>query len=98
MSAPGEPEVTGRLQRALETFQNANALLLTAHRKLKGLPPEEVDRFWMASGTRLEAHVNAAATEVLAAFKAFSATGLVASGHDRRLVNDAQRHITGGGR
>ena len=45
MSAPGEPELTGRLQRALEAFQRANTLLLTAHRKLEGLSPEEVERF-----------------------------------------------------
>ena len=98
MSTPGEPEVTGRLKRALETFQKANALLLTAHRKLKGLPPEEIDRFWMTAGARLEAHVSTAAAEVRAAFKAFSAAGLVASAHDRRLVNDAQRYLAEGNR
>ena len=51
-----EPEVAGRLQRALDAFQKAKTLLLAAHRKLKGLSSEEVDRFWRAPGARLEEH------------------------------------------
>jgi len=98
MTISGEPEVAGRLQRALDAFQKASTLLLTAHRTLKGQSPEEVDRFWMAAGARLEAHVSSAAAEVRSAFKAFSAAGLVASAHDRRLVNDAQRYPAEGTR
>ena len=37
------------------------------------------------------------AVEVQAAFKAFSAAGLVASAHDRHLVSEAQRHLAQGG-
>ena len=98
MTASGEPEVAGRLQRALEAFQKAQGMLLAAHRKLKGLPPEEVDRFWLASGARLEKHFVTTAAEVVAAFKAFSTTGLVASANDRHLVSEAQRHLAEGGR
>ncbi|WP_380070661.1 hypothetical protein [Dankookia sp. GCM10030260] len=67
-------------------------MLLTAHRKLKDLPSDEVNRFWLGSGARLEAHLNTTAAEVLAAFQAFSAAGLVVSAHDRHLVSEAQRH------
>jgi hypothetical protein len=42
--------------------------------------------------------MNIAASEVLAAFKAFSAAGLVASAHDCHLVSEAQRHLAGGDR
>jgi hypothetical protein len=98
MTTPIESEVAGRLQRALEAFQKAQALLLTAHRKLKGLPPEEVGRFWLAPGARLEKQLDATAAEVLAAFKAFSAAGLVASANDRHLVSEAQRYLAEGGR
>ena len=98
MTASGEPEATVRLQRALEAFQKAKAQLLTAHRNLKGLPPEEVNRFWLAAGGRLEARLNSTAAEVLAAFRLFSAAGLVANAHDRRLVNEAERHLAEGGR
>ncbi len=98
MTVPGEPEVAGRLQRALEAFQKAQGMLLAAHRKLKGLPPEEVDRFWLAPGARLEKHLATTAAEVVAAFEAFSTAGLVASANDRHLVSEAQRHLAEGGR
>jgi hypothetical protein len=45
MTASFEPEITGRLQRALVAFQKAQGMLLTAHRKLKDLPSDEVNRF-----------------------------------------------------
>src|SRR3954468_569465 len=96
MTIPGEPEAIGRLQRALEAFQRAQGLLLAAHRRLKDLPPEEVSRFWMSSGARLETHMNTTAAEVLVAFKGFSAVGLVASADDRHLVSEAQRHLAEG--
>jgi hypothetical protein len=96
MSLSGQPEATGRLQRALVAFQRAQGLLLTAHRRLKDLPPEEVNRFWRSSGARLETHMNTTAAEVLVAFKGFSAVGLVASADDRHLVSEAQRHLAEG--
>ncbi|MDO9713593.1 hypothetical protein [Paracraurococcus lichenis] len=73
-------------------------MLLTAHRKLKGQPAAEVDRFWMTQGRRIEQHLHATASEAVAAFKAFSAAGLVASAADRHLVNEAQRLLAEGGR
>jgi hypothetical protein len=94
---PGEKAAaTDRLRRALLAFQAAQSLLLAAHRRLKGLPAEEVEAFWSAPGGRIERHVQAAAAEVVAAFKAFSAAGLVASGVDRHLVTEAQRHLAEG--
>lgn len=98
MSSSGQPEAAGRLQRALEAFQKTQSALLATHRKLKGLPTEEVDRFWAAQGKQIERHIQASAVEVTAAFKAFSAAGLVADAHDRHLVSEAQRHLAEGGR
>ena len=95
-SSSGQPEATGRLQRALEAFQKTQSLLLATHRKLKGLPAEEVERFWAAQGHQIERHTQAAAVEVTAAFNAFSAAGLVASANDRHLVSEAQRHLAEG--
>lgn len=98
MTIPAEPEAAGRLQRALGAFQKGQGMLLAAHRKLQGLAPEEVGRFWLSAGARLEAHMNSAAAEVLAAFKAVSAAGLVVSANNRHLVSEAQRHLAQGGR
>ncbi|MBK1659153.1 hypothetical protein [Paracraurococcus ruber] len=98
MIPPTEPEAAGRLRRALEGFRKAQNLLLAAHRQLKGMPSDEVDRFWLAAGARLERHLHLAATEVLAAFKAFSAAGLVAGANDRHMITEAQRLLTEGGR
>jgi hypothetical protein len=92
------PEAAGRLQRALDAFQKGQGMLLAAHRKLRGLPPEEVDRFWLSAGARLEAHMNGAAVEVQAAFRAFSDAGLVAKASDRHLVTEARRHLSDSGR
>ena len=83
----------GRLRRALSAFQNAQNQLLGAHRRLKELPPAEVDAFWRGPGRRLEAAMRAAATEVAAAFQRFSAAGLVAGVADRHLVTQARRHL-----
>jgi hypothetical protein len=98
MTIPEGQEVGGRLQRALEAFQKAQGLLLTAHRRLKELSAAEVERFWAAQGSRIEKQLHAAATEVVAAFRAFSAAGLVASANDRHLINEAQRHLADGDR
>lgn len=96
MTIPTEPEAAGRLQRALNAFQKGQGMLLTAHRKLQGFTSEEIDRFWLSAGARLEMHMRSAAAEVVVAFKAFSAVGLVASTNDRHLVSEAQRYLAQG--
>ena len=96
MNFPAQYEAAGRLQRALQAFQNVQTMFLGAHRRLKGRPPEEVGHFWLWAGARLKAHMNSASAEVVAAFKAFSAAGLVASVDDRNVVNEAQRHLAEG--
>jgi hypothetical protein len=98
MSSSGQSEAAGRLQRALVAFQKVQSLLLATHRKLKGLPAEEVERFWAAQGHQIERHTQAAAIEVTAAFDAFSAAGLVASANDRRLITEARRIVADAGR
>ena len=75
MTVPAEPEVAGRLRRALLSLQKTQGLLLAAHRRLKDLPAAEVEHFWAVQGDRIEKHMHAAAVEVLAAFQAFSAAG-----------------------
>ena len=98
MTIPEGQEVGDRLQRALEAFQKAQGLLLTAHRRLKELSAAEVERFWAAQGSRIEKQLHVAAADVVAAFQAFSAAGLVASASDRHLINEAQRHLADGDR
>ena len=87
---------TDRLRRALLAFQAAQVHLLSAHRRLKGLPQAEVDAFWSGLGRRLEANMRASAAELVAAFKQFSAAGLVANATDRHLVTQAQQHLAEG--
>jgi hypothetical protein len=87
---------TDWLRRALSAFQTAQNHLLSAERRLKGLPQGEVDAFWNGLGRRLEAHTRSTATEAVAAFKQFSAAGLVAGAGDRHLVTQAQRHLAEG--
>ena len=87
---------TDRLRRALLAFQAAQNQLLGAHRRLKGLSQAEVEAFWRGPGRRLEATMRATATEVVAAFKQFSAAGLVAGAGDRHLVTQAQWHLAEG--
>jgi hypothetical protein len=90
--------VADRLRRALLAFQAAQALLLGTHRKAKALAsPEASEQFWATSGSHVEAQQRAAATEVVAAFKAFSAAGLVADARDQHLINQAQRYLAEGG-
>jgi hypothetical protein len=96
LTVPAEPEVVGRLRRALLSFQKAQALLLTAHRRLKDLPAAEVEHFWAVQGDRIEKHMHAAAVEVLAAFQSFSATGLVADAGDRHMITEARRLVAEG--
>ena len=92
MTHQDEAAATDRLRRALLAFQTAQNSLLSAHRRLKELPQAEGDAFWRGQGRRLEAAMRATATEVVAAFKQFSAAGLVAGAGDRHLVDQARRH------
>jgi hypothetical protein len=86
-----------RLRRALLAFQSAQTAFLAAHRKAEALAsPAEVERFWGTHGGRVEAGQRAAAAEVDAAFRAFSAAGLVADAGDRHLVTEARRHLAEG--
>jgi hypothetical protein len=86
-----EAAATDRLRRALLAFRAAQTRFLAAHRKAKALASEdEVDRFWATQGGGIEAAQRAAAKELAAAFKAFSAAGLVADAADRHLVREAQ--------
>ncbi|MBV1800366.1 hypothetical protein [Siccirubricoccus sp. G192] len=94
---PDKAAATDRLRRALLAFQHAQGLLLAAHRRLKELPPAEVEQFWATQGRRLEKHLQATAMEADAAFKVFSAAGLVAAPADRHRVNQARRHLAEGG-
>ena len=87
---------TDRLRRALSTFQTAQNHVLSAERRLKGLPQAEVDAFWDGPGRRVEATVRAAAAAAVAAFQQFSAAGLVAAASDRHLVTQAQRYLAEG--
>ena len=93
MIAQDQTVATDRLRRALLAFQTAQNGLLGAHRRLKELPQAEVDAFWRGQGRRLEASTRATATEVAAAFKQFSAAGLVAGASYRHLVTQAQRYL-----
>jgi hypothetical protein len=97
VTARDEITVRDRLRRALLTFQAGQGHLLAAHRKLKGLPEAEAEAFWAGPGQRMEKGLHAAAAEVEAAFKAFSAAGLVADAADRHQVTEARRHIADGG-
>ncbi len=98
MITSGHPEAADRLQRALAALQKAQGLLLTMHRRLKDLPAAEVEHFWAAQGDWIEKHLHAAAIEVIAAFKEFSAAGLVADAGDRHLITEARRLVAEGDR
>ncbi len=92
VTAQDQSAATDRLRRALLAFQATQNSLLGAHRRLKGLPQAAVDAFWDGQGRRVEATVRAAATEAVAAFKRFSAAGLVAGARDRPHVTHAPRY------
>jgi hypothetical protein len=94
--AQEQAAATGRLREALLAFRAAESLLLAAERQLKGQSTEEVEAFWLKPGLRIERHVQGTAVEVVAAFKAFSAAGLVASAEDRHRVSAAERHLAEG--
>ena len=91
MSAPDTSKGASPLTKALVAFQKAQELTLSTHRKLTGASREAADRFWAGTGTRLEQHLRACATAVMAAYKSFSADGGIAAAGDRRLVNEAHQ-------
>ena len=92
MTRQDEAGATDRMRRALLAFESAQMLLVAARRRVQGQPTEKIEAFWLASGGRTERHVHATATELIAAFQAFSAAGLVADADDQRLVAQAQRY------
>src|SRR5215207_9752044 len=59
MTHQDEAAATDRLRQALSAFQTAQNHLLSAERRLKGLPQGEVDAFWKGLGRRLEANMRA---------------------------------------
>ena len=81
-----EQAAASRLREALLAFRAAESLLLAAERRLKGQSAEDVEAFWSGPGLRIERHVRSTAAEVVAAFKAFSAAGLVASAEARGIT------------
>lgn len=94
MTARDGAAAADRLRRALLAFQSAQTAFLGAHRKAKALPsPAEVEQFWRTHGNQVEAGQHVAAVEVEAAFRAFSAAGLVAEAGDRHLVTEARRYL-----
>ena len=96
MTHHDELVATDRLRRALLAFRSAHSHSLAAHRRLRDLPQVDVEAFWNGPGRRLEANMRTTATEVVAAFKAFSAAGLVAAAGDRHLVTEARRYLAEG--
>ncbi len=91
MSTPDAPKDASPLAKALVAFKQAQELMLSTHRKLKGASREAADRFWAGTGTRLEQHLRACASAVVAAYNSFSADGGIAAAGDRRLVNEAHQ-------
>jgi hypothetical protein len=91
MSTPDAPKGASPLDKAIVAFQKAQDLMLSTHRKLKGTSREDADRFWAGTGTRLEQHLRACATAVVAAYKSLSADGGIAAAGDKRLVNEAHQ-------
>jgi len=76
---------TDRLRRALLAFQSAQVLVLTHQRQRKALSPAEMET------------LRDSVAEVVTAFQAFSAAGLVIGTDDRRLLAQAQRYLAEGG-
>jgi hypothetical protein len=95
MTHHDEVVATDRLRQALLAFETARDLHLGAHRRLKALPPAEVEAFWDGPGRRARETMQAAATEVVTAFETLPGAGLMVNAGDRRLVSQAQRHLAG---
>jgi hypothetical protein len=93
MTCSDEALVTDRMRRALLAFQSALNLLLAVHQRLHGEPMEEIEAFWLAPGGRIERHVYASATDVIAAFQVFSAAGLVTNTIDQHGLTQAQQYL-----
>jgi hypothetical protein len=68
--------------------------MVAAQRKLRGFP-EGGDKFLAGTGVRLKQHQRACATEVMAAYRAFSAEGGTIEARDRRLVGEAHHLLVG---
>ena len=94
MSVSSEAEAVDRLARALVAFRKAQSLMVAAQRKLRGFP-EGGDKFLAGTGVRLKQHQRACATEVMAAYRAFSAEGGTIEARDRRLVGEAHHLLVG---
>ena len=75
---------TNRLRRALLAFQSAQVLVLTHQRQRKAPSPAEVET------------LRDSVAEVVTAFQAFSAAGLVIGTDDQRLLAQAQRYLADG--
>ena len=92
---PPEAETADRFAQALAAFRRVQNLVVTTHRKLRALPQEDADSFWSGTGVRLKQHQGACATEVMAAYRIFSAEGGIAEARDRRLVSEAHQVLVG---
>jgi hypothetical protein len=84
VSPQDRPAVTNRLRRVLLAFQSAQILILTHQRQHKAPSQAEVET------------LRDSAAEVVTAFQAFSAAGLVTGTDDQRLVAQAQRYLAEG--
>ncbi|HEY8610718.1 MAG TPA: hypothetical protein VIL69_05430 [Roseomonas sp.] len=96
MNAQDQFMTTDRLRRAVLAFQHAQGLVLVAHRQLKDKSHAHVDAYWEGPGRRINATIQASARELVDAFRAFSAAGLVASAADRHQVTEAERCLAEG--
>ncbi|MFC7739285.1 hypothetical protein ACFQX4_26785 [Roseomonas sp. GCM10028921] len=96
MSHQDDGAATSRMRQAVIAFQRAQVALLRTHREIKTRPPADLEAFWNGKGGRLEAEVETAARELVAAFEAFSSAGLVAGATDRHQVTEAKRYLKEG--
>jgi hypothetical protein len=85
MTIHEQADATNRMRRALLAFQAAKSALLIARRRFHALPEAE--------GNQIKATLRLTATEVDAAFKVFSAAGLVTNAEDQRSITEAQRYL-----
>ncbi|HEY8611218.1 MAG TPA: hypothetical protein VIL69_08005 [Roseomonas sp.] len=97
MTNQEERAAKDRLRRAVMAFQRAQVALLKTHRELRTRPPVDLSAFWDGKGRRIAVDVEAAARELVAAFRAFSAAGSVISAADWHQVSEAKRYIKVGG-
>jgi hypothetical protein len=77
-------DATNRLRRALLAFQSVQILVLTHQRQSKAPSPAEAET------------LRDGAAEVVEAFQAFSAAGLVIGTDDQRLLAQAQKYLADG--